>query len=68
MYSAPEGTAGPEEIQVLKDMYTAKGVPEPNVMITEAGYTTTDDYVKNAYISRLCRMSDMFYIISKKMH
>ena len=65
MYSAPEGTAGPAEIQALKDMYTAKGVPEPNVMITEAGYTTTDDYVKNAYIQGLLNVRYVLYYKQK---
>lgn len=48
-YGPPEGTSGPKYIQAFKDMYTAKGAPEPKVMITEAGHTTTDSAVQTAY-------------------
>lgn len=61
MYSAPEGTAGPAEIQALKDMYTAKGAPEPKVMITEAGYTTADAYVKTPYVQGALNVRYILY-------
>lgn len=61
MYSAPEGTAGPAEIQALKDMYTAKGVPEPKAMITEAGYTTTSSYVKTPYVQGALNVRYVLY-------
>ena len=61
MYSAPEGTAGPAEIQALKDMYTAKGAPEPKAMITEAGYTTFDAFVKTPYVQGALNVRYILY-------
>ena len=61
MYSAPEGTAGPAEIQALKDMYTAKGAPEPKAMITEAGYTTTSSYVQTPYVQGALNVRYVLY-------
>lgn len=61
MYSAPEGTSGPAEIQALKDMYTAKGVPEPKAMITEAGYTTTSSYVQTPYVQGALNVRYVLY-------